>query len=75
MLGEQRRCARALAIAAAVDIALALLLVPSFGLIGAAIATATAYATAALLAAREVRRRLGMPISIFSVAWRANAGN
>lgn len=68
MLGEQRSCAKALAIAAALDIVLLLVLVPLLGLIGAALATATAYATAAVLAARAARRRIGVPISIWSIA-------
>lgn len=73
MLGEQKRCARSLAIAALVDIALCFALVPLFGLIGAAVATATAYATAAMLNAREAHVRLGVDVSILAIVRRDRA--
>ncbi|MFM2423439.1 MAG: Polysaccharide biosynthesis C-terminal domain, partial [Pseudomonadota bacterium] len=44
-----------------------LLLVPRFGLIGAAIATATALSAAAIVNAVVARRRLGLDISIVSL--------
>ncbi|HRD75879.1 MAG TPA: lipopolysaccharide biosynthesis protein [Hyphomicrobiaceae bacterium] len=65
MLGEQRRCALILVLAAVVDIALGLLLVPSLGLIGGAIATSTALVAAAFAQWLSARRRLGLRIAIW----------
>lgn len=65
-LGEQRACARALLIAAGLDVALNLLLVPQFGAMGAAIATASALITAALLNRAAARRRLGFDIGVWA---------
>lgn len=64
MLGEQRMCAAVLASAAVLDIALAFLLVPHLGIIGAALATATALIAASLLNSWVARRRLGLETSI-----------
>jgi O-antigen/teichoic acid export membrane protein len=49
MLGHQRACAMSLATAAIVSVSLNAVLIPVWGLTGAAIATATALATAAVL--------------------------
>jgi O-antigen/teichoic acid export membrane protein len=49
MLGHQRACALSLATAAIVSVSLNLVLIPIWGLTGAAIATATALGTAAFL--------------------------
>ncbi|HRK18689.1 MAG TPA: lipopolysaccharide biosynthesis protein [Hyphomicrobiaceae bacterium] len=63
-VGEQKRCAAVLAFAAAVNVALGFLLVPLFGVIGAATSTATAMAIAAVLNGVVARRRLGIELSI-----------
>jgi O-antigen/teichoic acid export membrane protein len=66
MLGEQRRCAAVLAAAAALNIALNFALVPVFGLVGAASATATALIAAALMNYVVARRRLGLDIAVWA---------
>lgn len=66
MLGEQRRCAAVLASAAALNVALNFALVPVFGLVGAASATATALIAAALMNYAVARRRLGLDIAIWA---------
>lgn len=66
MLGEQRRCAISLLIAAGVSVSLNLVLVPIFGLIGAAAATAAALVTAALLNYVAARQKLNLDIAIWS---------
>lgn len=66
MLGEQRRCAAVLAAAAALNIALNFALVPVFGLVGAASATATALIAAALMNYAVARRRLGLDIAVWA---------
>ena len=70
-LGEQKQCARIAATAAGIDILLALLLVPHFGLTGAALATAAALAAASLLYARVAWQRLGLDISIWGAMRRS----
>ncbi|MEO1280775.1 MAG: lipopolysaccharide biosynthesis protein [Pseudomonadota bacterium] len=65
MLGEQTRCAAALVATAAVNIVLNLLLVPTFGLLGAASATSISLAVAALLQYAVVRHRLGYDVAIW----------
>jgi O-antigen/teichoic acid export membrane protein len=65
MLGEQKRCASVMAIAATLNIALNLVLVPRFGIVGAASATATALITAALLNAWVAKSRLGINVAIW----------
>ncbi len=66
-LGEQKICAAVAIFAALLDIMLNLLLVPDFGMIGAATATATALASAAILNAWAARRRIGFDISILQL--------
>lgn len=66
MVGQQRRCARSLMIAAAVSVSLNLVLVPIWGLVGAASATAMALVTAALLNHSAAARHLGLEIAIWS---------
>ena len=65
MLGEQKRCAISMMMAAALGIALNFALVPLYGITGAAIATATALATAALLNAYMARAYLGLDVAIW----------
>ncbi len=66
-LGEQKACAMVASITAVADIALNLLLVPVFGLLGAAAATATALALAAILYATVARQKTGLDISILQL--------
>ena len=65
MLGQQKRCAMSMMTAAALGIALNLALVPLYGITGAAVATATALATAALLNAHMARVHLGLDVAIW----------
>lgn len=65
MLGEQRRAALVLMGTALLSVALNFLLVPRFGMIGAASATATALIVASALNYVVVRRRLGLEIGIW----------
>ena len=66
-LGEQKSCAQVAVTAAAVDIALNLLLIPLFGILGAATATSLALVLSALLYARVARQRTGLDISILQL--------
>ncbi len=66
-LGEQKRCAQVAVTVAAVDIALNLLLVPLYGIMGAASATAVALILSALLYARVARQRTGLDISVLQL--------
>lgn len=66
MLGEQNRCAIVLFGAAALNVTLNFILIPQFGLQGAAIATAVSSAMAALLMAVIAKRYLGLDLFI---AW------
>ncbi len=66
MLGQQGLCALVLGGAVAIDIALSFALVPIYGMLGAAIATATALSAAAVMNYLVARRRLELDISIWS---------
>jgi O-antigen/teichoic acid export membrane protein len=65
MLGEQSWSAGVMAVTALLDIALNFTLVPMFGLLGAAAATATALFCAAVMNWIVARRRLGLDIGIW----------
>lgn len=65
MLGEQVLCATVLGFSALLNIALNFALVPHFGMIGAASATATSLVTASLMNYVVVRRRLDIEIGIW----------
>lgn len=65
MLGEQKLCAMVLFGAALLNIALNIILVPRFGLVGAASATAISLTTAALTNAIVVWHRLDIKIAIW----------
>ena len=65
MLGEQALCATVLCAAAILNVALNFALVPAFGLVGAAIATATSLIVAATMNAIVVWRRLDIKIAIW----------
>ena len=71
MMGQQKMCATVLAVTAALDVSLNFALVPSFGLIGAAAATAIALMFAATMHNLVARRRLGVRLSILSNMTRA----
>ncbi len=66
MLDEQRRCALVYAGAAAFNIAAALLLVPRFGMYGAAAAMAAALVVESILLFAVAKRRLGLHPFIWS---------
>lgn len=66
MLGQQRAGMATAAMAAVTTTVLNLVLVPLYGSIGAAAATATALVTGALLNAFVARRRLGLELAIWS---------
>lgn len=69
MLGEQNRCAGALFFAALLNIGLNFLLIPVWGLAGAATATAISLAIAYLLFLAIAQRRLGLTL----LPWRKRA--
>jgi O-antigen/teichoic acid export membrane protein len=65
MQGEQRLCALVMMGAALLNIALNLILVPLYGITGAATATAISLMTAALLNAAVAKRKLGLDVAIW----------
>lgn len=65
MQGEQRLCAAVMVTAATLNIVLNIVLVPRFGITGAATATACALMTAAFLNAAVARWRLGINVAIW----------
>jgi O-antigen/teichoic acid export membrane protein len=66
MLGEQGLCALVLAASAVLDVALSFALVPAFGMMGAAAATAIALTAAAFMNYIVARRRLELEVSIWT---------
>jgi O-antigen/teichoic acid export membrane protein len=66
MLGQQRACAMILAATAVLDIVLNFTLVPYFGIMGAASATAVSLAFASILNYIVARRRLNLDVGIWS---------
>ena len=73
MLGQQRLCAAVLATSAIIAVALNFILVPRFGLIGAASATATAIAFAAAMNYAVARVTLGLDLGIWGGLRRRHA--
>jgi len=71
MLGEQRLCAIVLVATAVLNIVLNFILVPIFGLTGAAFATATSLSVGALAHYFAVRHRLGLDLAIWKTLKRA----
>lgn len=65
MLGEQALCATVLVSAAVLNVALNFLLVPTYGLVGAALATSISLSMAALMNSVVVWRRLDIEIAIW----------
>ena len=66
VLGEQRLCAAVLATSAVMSVALNFVLVPRFGLIGAACATSTAIAFAAAMNYFVARSTLGLDLGVWA---------
>ena len=64
MVGQQKACALVYACAFATNLGLCVLLIPRFGLIGAAVATATAIVSESALLFVAARHRLGLHIFI-----------
>jgi O-antigen/teichoic acid export membrane protein len=64
MVGQQRACAFIYACAFAVNLVLCLVLIPRFGLLGAACSTATAVVCESVLLFVITKRRLGLHIFI-----------
>ncbi len=71
MLGQQKACASVIVSMAILNIVLGVVLVPRFGSLGAAAATATALLLGALLNTVVARRRLGLEIAIWRNLGRA----
>jgi O-antigen/teichoic acid export membrane protein len=65
MLGEQRMCALVYASAFAVNLMLCFVLIPRFGMAGAAIATASALITESSLQFMITRTRLGLHVFVW----------
>ncbi len=68
MIGQQKICAMIYGSAFAVNLVLCVVLIPRFGLLGAAIATATAVLTESSLLFFITRRRLGLHVFIWGSA-------
>jgi O-antigen/teichoic acid export membrane protein len=64
MLGERKQCATVYAIAFAINLVLCVILIPQFGIEGAAVATSTALVAESAMFYRVARRRLGLHIFI-----------
>jgi O-antigen/teichoic acid export membrane protein len=64
MLGERKQCAAIYAGAFAINLGLCLLLIPPFGIEGAAAATSSALAVESILLYRIAKRRLGFHVFI-----------
>ena len=73
MLGEQLRSAAVLVFTAVLNVLLNYLLIPRFGLMGAAAATATSLTVASLLYRAIAKRRLNIEVSILA-QWRRRPG-
>ena len=65
MLGEQRACALVYAVAFATNLTLCVLLIPPFGALGAAIATAAAVLVESILLFFVTKRRLGLHVFVW----------
>jgi O-antigen/teichoic acid export membrane protein len=65
MVGEQRACAMVYAAAFATNIALCIVLIPLFGVAGAAVAISTAMILEAVLLFWVTRQRLGLHVFIW----------
>lgn len=70
LVGEQRLCAMAAGAAFLVNLALCLLLVPNYGINGAAVSIAAAFVMESALLFAIARRKLGINLFVFSLAER-----
>jgi O-antigen/teichoic acid export membrane protein len=68
MLGERKQCAGVYAAAFVINLTLCVLLIPHWGIAGAAAATATALAVESILLYRIAKRRLGFHVFILGNA-------
>ena len=75
MVGQQRACALIYACAFATNLILCLVLIPRFGLLGAACSTATAVVCESVLLFVITKRRLGLHIFIIGRSRPINAGS
>jgi O-antigen/teichoic acid export membrane protein len=66
MLGEQRVCALVLAVTAVLNVALNLVLVPRFGLTGAAAASAASLVANTVMCYLAARWRLGLDVAVWA---------
>jgi O-antigen/teichoic acid export membrane protein len=64
MLGEQRICAAVLALAFIINLYLCFVLIPRFGIVGAAIATSIALTVESVLLFLVTKRRLGLHVFV-----------
>lgn len=71
MTGHERQAARIMGFAVAANIALNLVLIPLWGLVGAALATALTTAMWNLMMLAYTRRELDIDASAFSLRWRS----
>jgi O-antigen/teichoic acid export membrane protein len=70
MTGQERICAAAYGIALGVNLALNVALIPRYGLMGAAMATAIAMVAEAIMLSVVVKRRIGFTMFVFAPAVR-----
>ena len=65
MVGEQRACAKVYAVAFATNIALCVILIPLFGVAGAAVAISSAMIVESIMLFWVTRQRLGLHVFIW----------
>jgi len=75
MLGEERACAMVCVAALILNVVLSFALIPGFGVIGAAIATALSVAARSLILTYLVKRKLGLDIAFCFPASKASQGS
>ncbi len=68
MLGEERACAATCIVALVLNVGLNFILIPTFGIAGAAIATAASVATRSLILTYLTKRKLGLDIAFWMPA-------
>jgi O-antigen/teichoic acid export membrane protein len=73
MTGQERICAVAYGVALAVNLTLNVILIPVYGLIGAAIATALAMFVEAIMLSTIVKRRVGFTMFVLSPLFSSSA--
>jgi O-antigen/teichoic acid export membrane protein len=65
MIGQRRQCATVYAAAFAINLVLCIILIPRFGIEGAAIATSAALTVESLMFSWVAQKRLGFNIFVF----------